>query len=664
MSAKLSTNFFARQARARKNCRNQIILFVLVVAIIVMAATMAIRLVWYLYISINTYFSFNSADAINYSRKLATFNFFDPAFFIFGGMAVVIIILAASVFKMSALQKGGAAVAKMLGGRLVTGATEDRLERRLIHVVEEMAIASGIPVPQVFVLDSENNINAFAAGLEFSDAAVTVTIGALNKLSRDELQGVVAHEFSHILNGDMRLNVQLIGILYGILFLGIAGRKLLSGGRVSLRAGVPAIAAGVFFLVIGHLGSFLGRIMQCGIARQQEFLADASAVQFTRNPQGLAGALKKIGGSSFGSRIQSAGARQASHLFFSESHPGAWFSFMDTHPPLVTRIRLLDPTFDGKFVRISTGQSQPKPFYTEPFGGVSHLNRQVKPLAMALGASVIESVGNPAPENLEQSRTILTAIPENLREKANLPQGAAAIILALLLGNDETSRQKQEAALPRALILKENTDLVFALHTQISCLSNNLKLPLLELCLPSLAGMGGLEKRNFLLVSQSLINADGRLTVLELSVQWILEKYLNPAEDLFRSVTKFSFAQVGLDIVTLLGALASAGHPTDGEIAKNAFYAGVARIPELMARQPVFTFEKNESFGKMQRALINITSASFKIKEAVIDATAHCAFYDQNISVEEAELLRVVTLALQCPLPPFADIKSPVISKC
>jgi Zn-dependent protease with chaperone function len=651
------TNFFARQQRARKSCRNQMILFVLAVSLIVGVTTMAIRLAWYLYISTSAYTSFDSNDAYTYHRKLSSFTFFDPAFFIFMSMAIVIVILAASLYKMHTLQKGGAAVAEMLGARHIIGNATDPAERRLINVVEEMAIASGIPVPQIFVMDSEKNINAFAAGLEISDAAVTVTRGALNKLSRDELQGVVAHEFSHILNGDMRLNVQLIGILFGILFLGIAGQKFLSAGRVSLRAGIPGIAAGIFLVIIGHTGSFLGRLMQCAISRQQEFLADASAVQFTRNPLGLAGALKKIGGSVFGARINAPEARQASHLFFGESHPASWFSFLNTHPPLVTRIRLLDPNFDGKFVKVIDDQSSPKPMYTEPFGGTDFYNRPAAPLAAAIPAFVTASIGNPTEDHLGQSPALMTSIPEEISQTVKTTRGAASIIYALLLGNDASLHDQQVSILSRAMVLQGNTDGVFQLKTQLAGLSNRLKLPLLELAMPSLAGMTSMEKRNFLLILQGLIHADGRLTLLELSVQWILEKYLNPSEELFKSVTIFSYSKIGLDIVVLLGALARAGHADDKVKAEHAFQAGLDRIPELAARKPVFTFEENTFYKRVNAALTNLGDASFKIKESVMDACAHCAFADTTITFEEGELLRVVALALQCPLPPFLESK-------
>lgn len=656
MTAKSPTNFFARQQAARKSCRNQLIVFSAAVLIIVLVTAMAIRVAWYLYIGTQSYLSFNAADAHHYQGRLSAFTFFDPVFFIFVSGAIVIVILAASLIKMNTLQRGGAAVAEMLGGRCVEGKTTEPAERRLINVVEEMAIASGIPVPKIYILDSESGINAFAAGLELTDAAVAVTRGTLDKLTRDELQGVIAHEFSHILNGDMRLNMQLIGILFGILFLGIAGKKFLSTGRVSLRVGLPAVVAGIFLVIIGYLGSFLGRLMQCSIARQQELLADASAVQFTRNPLGLAGALKKIGGFIFGSGICSPEAIQASHLFFGESHPDKWFWFLNTHPPLITRIRLLDPSFDGKFPKIKEDPPASKPQYNMPFWGTSQWGDKLRlspgeSPALAMAAAVTASVGNPSAEQVGHSRTILTSIPGDIRDIFQTPQGAASVIFSLLIGPDPNERQIE--ALTRAIVLQGNVEETRLLCTQLSGLENGLKLPLIELAMPSLSRLTSMEKRNFLLILDSIINADGRVTLLELSVQWILERYLNPSEEMFRTITKFSISQAGRDIVLLLEALAVAGNAGHPEKARAAFDAGIARIPELAARRPDFKYEENASYANVSRMLKDLTAASFKIKETVIDACAHTAFADRSINVEEGELLRVVALALQCPLPPF-----------
>ena len=263
-----------------------------------------------------------------------------------------------SGFKTLELAQGGSAVATALGGRPVSPTTADPNERKLLNVVEEMAIAAGVPVPQVYLLPEERGINAFAAGHSTSDAAVTVTGGAIKLLTRDELQGVIGHEFSHILNADMRLNLRLIGIIFGIICLTVIGRILLrTRGR---RNPLPLL--GLALLLIGWIGVLFGRLIQAAVNRQREFLADASSVQFTRNPAGLAGALRKIGGLSYGSKLAAAHAEEASHMFFSNGMGESFFHLMDTHPPLAARIRAIDPSFDGTFPPVAvTGEESATP---------------------------------------------------------------------------------------------------------------------------------------------------------------------------------------------------------------------------------------------------------------------------------------------------------------
>src|SRR5208283_107876 len=244
------------------------------------------------------------------------------------------------------------AVAESLNGRLLTSNTNNPDERKLLNVVEEMSIASGVPMPKVYVLDNEDGINAFAAGHTPSDAAVAVTRNCMTKLSRDELQGVIGHEFSHILNGDMRLNLRLMGTIFGILCLAIIGRVLLQtargGGRGRGQNPLPLL--GLLLLVIGYIGVFFGRLIQAAVSRQREFLADASSVQFTRNPEGITGALKKIGGlGETGSRLSHAHAEELSHMFFGNGVSEPFIGLLETHPPLAERIRVFDANFDGKF---------------------------------------------------------------------------------------------------------------------------------------------------------------------------------------------------------------------------------------------------------------------------------------------------------------------------
>ncbi len=660
MNTDKPTNFFARQEAARRNCRNYLIGFCAAVLVIIVVTTMALRFVWYLYLHFQAVSTINFAESRVYMQKVDGFSLFDPASFILVAFVLTAIIGAASLYKLHALRQGGPAVAELLGGELVSPDSTDPARRRLLNIVEEMSIASGIPMPKVYVLAREYNINAFAAGLTFNDAVVGITGGGLERLSRDELQGVIAHEFSHILNGDMRLNVQLIGILFGILFLGISGRKFLSGSRFTLRVGLPAIATGVLLTVIGYLGTFLGRALQAAISRHKERLADASAVQFTRNPLGLSGALKKIGGATFGSNIRSHDARQASHLFFGESHPDNLFPFLATHPPLKERILLLEPSFDGVFPSWRDDRIKPKDAYVAA-SSISTLNIPIRAPRLGGGsaAEVVGAVGNPSAENIVQGQVFLDALPIGLHKAMQTPAGASATIFALLLEPDASRKRVQVEALRRALTLQGDTDQVVRIAAEMAGLSRECRLPLIEMAMPALSRLNSLEKRNFLLILNALINVDGRISLFELSVQWILNRYINPEEALFRSITKFTFAQAGMDAVVLISALATAGHAGDIEKTQRAFEAGIARIPELAARRPVLLSQEIDSYMRVNRALTNLTSASFKIRQTVIDACAHCAFADKIVTADERELLRVIALALECPLPPFITAENP-----
>ncbi len=187
-------------------------------------------------------------------------------------------------------------MARSLGGTRIGRDTTDFKRKRLHNVVEEMSIASGVPMPEVYVLEQERSINALAAGHTPANAAVVVTQGALDTLSRDELQSVVAHEFSHVLNGDMRPNVQLMGWLFGLLVVALIGRTLLRCAPRGRRGALAVMVAALAVMILGYAGLFFARLLQAAVARQRERLADASSVQFTRNPGGLRGALLKVAG--------------------------------------------------------------------------------------------------------------------------------------------------------------------------------------------------------------------------------------------------------------------------------------------------------------------------------------------------------------------------------
>src|SRR3954466_11848908 len=339
----MATDFFQRQSDARRNTKWLVVMFTLAVIGIVGTTMFATAL------ATGAMQERQSYRGGRYGRRS-----FPWESTIMSGVAALGLIAGGSLFKIAQLSGGGTVVAERLGGRRVYPNTTDPTERRLLNVVEEMALASGVPVPAVFLLSEEMGINAFAAGHTPSDCVIGVTRGTAQQLTRDQLQGVVAHDFSHILNGDMRLDLRLMGVLYGILLMGLTGRELLrwgafSGGRSSNsrrdNSGLYLLAIGLTFMVVGFLGMLFGNLIKAAVSRQREFLADASAVQFTRNPEGIAGALKRIGAAVFGSKLISPRVAEASHMFFAEG----FASLFATHPPLETRIRAIDPDWDGQY---------------------------------------------------------------------------------------------------------------------------------------------------------------------------------------------------------------------------------------------------------------------------------------------------------------------------
>jgi Zn-dependent protease with chaperone function len=660
-------NFFEHQARARQKTTQLAILFGIAVGGIVVAIYLVTRL------------------ALRYAElkagRAGGFELWDLQSFLTVAIVVTLFIGIASAAKMASLRRGGSAVAEMLGGRLVPRSTTDLAERRLLNVVEEIALASGVPVPQVYLLPSEEGINAFAAGHTPSDAAVAVTKGTLQSLSRDELQGVIAHEFSHILNSDMRLNIRLIGILFGILAIGIFGRilaRVTSAGRGNRRGGLPAIAlAGVLLMLIGYIGTFIGRLIQSAVSRQREFLADAAAVQFTRNPVGIAGALKKIGGHVHGSRIQSPAAEQASHLFFGQGRKrGLFGGLLATHPPLVERIQRIEPDFDGRFPlvgaeriaaapRAARKQRRPQrsregilpgfpPLPGFPGGEAAAFAGEAGLTAAETDpAGVVARVGQPTAGHLELGAALLRRIPEPLQATLALPAGAQSVMLALLLEPPSPEREQQLQAL-RPITPPPEVEALEALSGAVAELPRPLRLPLTDLALPALRELEPPALQRFLARVKTLVAADGKVTLFEFALHWMLEYRLVRAPRRPRRIAHSSYGPLRREIATLLAALAAAGNPDSAEGAARAYRAGLARLPAEVARAE--RGAQAVPLAEVGRALNRLVLAAPEIKATVIDACAYCAFADRRVTDAETELLRVVAVSLDCPLPPFLPL--------
>lgn len=281
----------------------------------------------------------NAALAIVWRLQLGGMFRLPPSFYEVNTAATLGLILCGTLLEMSGLRKGGGAIAERLGGMQLKRPSDD-LEQRLFNVAHEMAVATGLKVPPIYILQSDLSINAFAAGWERSDCVVAVTRGALLRLSRDELQGVIAHEYSHILNHDTQLSTRLAGYVAGLSFVWGFGSHL--AHMTDARGNHKAWALmGYGIMMAGSAGWLAGRLLRAAVSRQREYLADASAIQFTRNPHGIGGALRKIAGHPPQPGTKGLQAREAdamSHMFIAPACTGVLHRWFALHPPIQRRL--------------------------------------------------------------------------------------------------------------------------------------------------------------------------------------------------------------------------------------------------------------------------------------------------------------------------------------
>jgi Zn-dependent protease with chaperone function len=570
----------------------------------------------------------------------------------------------ASLVKWSELRQGGAAVASGVGGRRVDPHSTDLSERRLLNVVEEMSIAAGLPVPAVYVLDDEPEINAFAAGLTTKDAVVTVSRGTLEKLTRDELQGVVGHEFSHILNGDMRMNMRLTALIFGILVIAIMGRGVLYGMRRSRGKGTAAILAiGVSMFILGYIGYFFGRLIQAAVSRQREFLADASSVQFTRNPAGLMGALHRIGAA--GSAMEHHQTAAIGHFFFAQSFRSSFGGLLATHPPLEARIRAIDPNFDGKFVAPppvapvapeKTAHAAVSPAAPAPAG--SHFP-PIPPILGSLGngASInplvlIASAGTLPTTAVNGARNLLGRIPERLRTATRSPVEAPGLLFALLLSAEPAVRDHQVAAISAGA----NADFARILpeiEPLLRELDSSQRLPLVLLALPALNSLDAASRRNLDQTLDRLVHADLRVTTFGYALQKIVRRTLAAGDNpTAKAVRTYSFSEVSAEINVALSALAHASSDNEAEAAK-AFASGASQLKLLEGRLSLLT-AGDCGFAQLDSALDRLAAASGPIKKRLLTAAAYVVNADGVLLPGEIELFRAMAASLDVPLPALA----------
>lgn len=643
-------NFFESQDRVRKHTFQLVLLFGMAVVTLIIMVNLLVMVV----------FGYINSEQMQDGGTLLQQMDWQTFASVSAGVGAVV--LVGSLYKIMALSAGGKVVAEALGGQLIPQNTDDLKQRRLLNVVEEMAIASGTPAPPVYILVGEPGINAFAAGFSPRDAVIGVTQGLIEHLSREQLQGVIAHEFSHIFNGDMRLNIRLMGVLNGILIIGIAGYYLLYSTSFSRRgrsndkgaAGILALAIGL--MVIGFAGTFFGGLIKAAVSRQREYLADASAVQFTRNPDGIAGALKRIGGLEFGSIVENPGAPEVSHAFFAQGVSGFMQSLSATHPPLAKRILRIDPHWDGKF---DSSDKTDSPRKEDEVGKKETLTREElasKVITIAVGAAMadvanaFDQIGNPKPETINYARSLIAGLPMAIKDAAREPYGARAVIYSMVLDPGEEIRGRQlehlqKYADPDVFVLTNK------LLPEMSGLDIKYRLPIIDIAIPALKQLSLNQYQAFRDNLIALIEMDSRVDMLEWSLQKILFNHLDG--QFFKRVrteTRYTHAgRLKQEIELILSVMAYAGHQDQNEI--EAAFIAATKTLEFGGFQ---LWAKNEiSLSDLDRSLQKLEKLKPLAKLQLLKACAASVVHDQKISPVEVELLRAFSDVLGCPMPPI-----------
>ncbi|MBF0368925.1 MAG: M48 family metallopeptidase [Magnetococcales bacterium] len=644
MAPPTPTRFFNRQANARRRTLLLLVYFPLAILFVIAA----INGIYILSTIFTMEWIYADQPALSPYRdsRMQLVNF-----------AAIALILGGSLYKLRQLSKGGRVVAEAMGAVRVEPGSANVDQRRLINVVEEMAIASRLPVPGIYILEGHQGINAFAAGFTPRDAVVVVTDGALELLTRDELQGVMAHEIAHIVNGDMRLNTRMIGLLHGIQLVSILGSRMVESaakgvmgeplGVRDLPAKSPQVMIGLIifgYLIwfFGYIGLFFSQLVQSAVSRQREHLADASAVQFTRNPEGLARALMKIGGLSAGSRVHAARAREASHLFFGDIRPRSFVSWTATHPPLEQRVRLLDPSFDGQFPKLLSGEWYGPQSRPGVWPGKDQKNKaKAGPDTLEMAAMV---------GGLAVARQLLLSLPRPLLRRVHNPPAARGMIYALLMDHTPKVRREQLALIAGAEGDQRSAE-VDQLAQKLVGISQEGRMVMADLAPTALANLPQAERDRVRGVVKKLIHADQKVTLFEYTLEKILDRTLAPSifQDPLPSRRLYSFRRVGEQVAVLLSVMARL-KGRKGEAPEQGFATGLERLGGYL---PLTLLPRERcTLAEVDQALEQLLALGNEFRVTLVEALASTALEGEAPpNIRQIYLMRAICAYLDCPFP-------------
>jgi Zn-dependent protease with chaperone function/uncharacterized tellurite resistance protein B-like protein len=665
-------SFFENQQLARRNTTLLVLTYFLAVAGVIIAVDLVLAGAW-LYGFADLYVPKGRSPGM-----LALFGAIPPKIYLRGALGTALLIFVVSGWNIVQLSSGGKAVAEMVGARRVSPDTRDPLERRLMNVVEEMSIASGVRVPGVYVMDGEPGINAFAAGYDVSDSIVTVTRGTLETLNRDELQGVVGHEFSHILNGDMRLNIRMIGVLAGIVFIGSIGEFIMRSqrGGGDNKGAVPIFLGGLALLLIGYIGLFFARLIKAAASRQREFLADASSVQFTRNPDGIAGALDQIGVSAAGALIANRHAEDVSHMFFGQGITVRLSGLFDTHPPLEERIARVHARFDRASYRKtravavavdveekdSKGDERRKTAASAILaaGAAGLAGRRGADLGTGWGRSAGDSVrlvGSMDGAKVDYAARLLQALPAGLRESLRDPEGARAAMVALLLApKDDVMKLQLDALAAKGMAaLAEQARAAESLTRRLGAAFH---LPLIDLSLPAVKSLPQEGRDELIGALETVIHADRRVSLHEFVVLTMARSQLAPRGKPGAAGSR-RLADLQDAALIVLSLVAHAGTRQDASGQRGAALAEAMRAGAKEMGLPETAAAGALTLEVAAEALEVLKGLAPMQKAVLVKGLFAAVTHDGTIRVMEAELMRMVGAVLDCPLPPLLESVDP-----
>mgnify|MGYP000566104182 CR=1 FL=1 len=661
-------DFFGHQDQARKRTRQLVVLFVLALFTLIFLTNLLVAgVLW----GNPDIFPELGNKTIRDPSLLDIFQYMSWQSWFTISAIVCSFVGLAYFYKVVKLSGGGASIAETLGGRLLHPDSDDFYEKRLLNIVEEMAIASGMPVPQVYLLDDEIGINAFAAGFQPSDAVIGVTKGCLTKLSRLQMQGVIGHEFSHILNGDMRMNMRLIAILFGILCIGLLGRIILNAGarhsvysrgrsQTSIfsnssskkEGGIPLFLIGLGFMILGYSGVFFGKLIQAAVSRQREYLADASAVQFTRDPQAIAEALKVIGYGGVGSAIGHSRREEFSHAFFGNaiySHFSSRFGFLSTHPKLEERIRRIDKHWDGEWVAPQTL----KQAYDESPQLAPKSELSTEDLLTGVAAAMSAAIDYPTPANSATQPLSSNQEPNRIDAEAELtaaahdPMKARALCYTLLLAPNTSLVHDQQLDVIKQLCGDGLYQSVNQLIPLAVLLNESKRLPMIDKAIPALKLLSEDQYTDFKQLLVKLVQADGKIDLFEWCLYRMILQYLNPTFNKAKAVkAKHGNAKkVHTEIETVLSFVANHGHETlEGAMESFAVAANTGGFDNIKLQA------RTSSFKTFNIALDTLTEAFPHVKGRVMKALA-AGIQVNGVEAAERELVQTIGAILECPTP-------------